>query len=58
MCKLEHALILASSGKQLDEALLEKQREAYAVPGVDENSPAQINKKRKNSSNDVSFGPT
>ncbi len=32
---------------QLDDALLEKQREAYAVKGVDESEPAQPLKKRK-----------
>ena len=32
---------------QLDDALLEKQREAYAVKGVDESEPAQPQKKRK-----------
>ncbi|KAI9696566.1 MAG: hypothetical protein M1836_005585 [Candelina mexicana] len=32
----------------LDDALLEKQREAYAVEGVDESTPAQLPKKRKN----------
>ncbi|KAI9716421.1 MAG: hypothetical protein M1812_005316 [Candelaria pacifica] len=32
----------------LDDALLEKQREAYAVEGVDESAPAQQPKKRKN----------
>ena len=32
---------------QLDESLLEKQREAYAVKGVDESEPAQPQKKRK-----------
>lgn len=33
---------------QLDDALLEQQREAYAVKGVDESEPAQPKKKRKN----------
>jgi len=33
---------------QLDEALLEQQREAYAVQGVDESEPAGPKKKRKN----------
>jgi len=32
----------------LDDALLEQQREAYAVKGVDESEPAQPKKKRKN----------
>ncbi|KAI9804365.1 MAG: hypothetical protein M1833_007172 [Piccolia ochrophora] len=32
----------------MDEALLERQREAYAVAGVDENEPAKPQKKRKN----------
>ncbi|KAI9844425.1 MAG: hypothetical protein M1837_005626 [Sclerophora amabilis] len=32
----------------MDEALLEQQREAYAVAGVDENAPARPPKKRKN----------
>lgn len=33
---------------QLDEALLEQQRQAYAVQGVDESEPAQpLKKKRK-----------
>lgn len=32
----------------MDDALLEKQREAYAVEGVDESAPAQLPKKRKN----------
>lgn len=32
---------------QLDDALLEKQREAYAVQGVDESEPAQPLKKKK-----------
>ena len=32
---------------QLDEALLEQQRAAYAVKGVDESEPAQPTKKRK-----------
>ena len=33
----------------MDEALLEQQREAYAVAGVDESEPAQPRRKRKNS---------
>jgi len=33
--------------QQLDEALLEKQGQAYAIAGVDENEPAQQPKKRK-----------
>ena len=32
---------------QLDDALLEQQRAAYAVKGVDESEPAQAGKKRK-----------
>ncbi|KAI9851805.1 MAG: hypothetical protein M1838_002663 [Thelocarpon superellum] len=32
----------------MDEALLEQQREAYAMAGVDENEPAQPQRKRKN----------
>ena len=32
---------------QLDDALLEQQRAAYAVQGVDESEPAQAGKKRK-----------
>lgn len=32
----------------MDEALLEQQRKAYAVDGVDENQPAIQPKKRKN----------
>lgn len=32
----------------MDEALLEQQRKAYAVDGVDENQPAVQPKKRKN----------
>ena len=32
---------------QLDDALLEQQRAAYAVSGVDETEPAQAGKKRK-----------
>ena len=32
----------------MDEALVQKQMEAYAVAGVDENQPAQPPKKRKN----------
>ncbi|KAI9840009.1 MAG: hypothetical protein M1819_000201 [Sarea resinae] len=32
----------------LDDALLEQQRQAYAVSGVDESAPAQPQKKRKN----------
>ncbi|KAI9661506.1 MAG: hypothetical protein M1831_003028 [Alyxoria varia] len=34
----------------LDESLIEQQRSAYAVPGVDENAPVQPPKKRKTSS--------
>lgn len=32
---------------QLDDDLLQQQREAYKVQGVDESEPAQPNKKRK-----------
>lgn len=32
---------------QLDDALMEQQRAAYAVEGVDESEPAQAGKKRK-----------
>ena len=32
---------------QLDDALMEQQRAAYAVTGVDESEPAQAGKKRK-----------
>ena len=32
---------------QLDDALLEQQRAAYVVQGVDESEPAQAGKKRK-----------
>ena len=32
---------------QLDDALLEQQRQAYAVQGVDESEPAVLPKKRK-----------
>jgi len=41
-------------GLQLDEALLEQQRKAYAVEGVDETQPAnqQQQKKRKNGEDD------
>ena len=35
------------AGLQLDDALLEQQRQAYAVQGVDESEPAQQPKKRK-----------
>jgi len=35
------------AGVQLDDALLEQQRAAYAVQGVDESEPAQAGKKRK-----------
>ena len=35
------------AGLQLDDALLEQQRQAYAVKGVDESEPAQQPKKRK-----------
>ena len=35
------------AGLQLDDALLERQRQAYAVQGVDESEPAQQPKKRK-----------
>lgn len=35
----------------MDEALLEQQRKAYAVDGVDENQPAVQPKKRKNEDN-------
>jgi len=44
---------------QLDEALLQQQREAYAVAGVDEAEPAHALKKRKkehaNGADDVSL---
>lgn len=47
---------------QLDDALLEKQREAYAVKGVDESEPAQpLKKKRKQvytNGEDASESPT
>lgn len=33
--------------QQLDDALLEQQRAAYAVQGVDESEPVQAGKKRK-----------
>jgi len=34
-------------GLQLDDALLEQQRQAYAVKGVDESEPAQQPKKKR-----------
>lgn len=41
----------------MDEALLQKQGEVYAVAGVDENQPAQLQKKRKGAdSNDQEVG--
>jgi len=47
------------AGVQLDEALLQQQREAYAVAGVDEAEPAHALKKRKkehpNGAGDVSL---
>ena len=40
-----HARLLVDL--QLDDALMEQQRAAYAVNGVDESEPAQAGKKRK-----------
>ena len=34
-------------GLQLDDALLEQQRQAYAVAGVDESEPAVLPKKKR-----------
>lgn len=45
-----------SDGKQLDDALLEQQREAYKVHGVDENQPVDLKTRQKKRKQDANGG--